>query len=143
MSNNAAMAGEGSERQVIIDVFSGVGGLALGAARAGFEVLAAVDNDARTQKTFAANFPKCKCIEADVSKLSGCDLRDRAGINGKILHGLVGGPPCQGFSRIGRRNPNDTRNCLFDYFFRLVAELRPLLYFKVFGRVTTGVSILI
>jgi DNA (cytosine-5)-methyltransferase 1 len=105
-----------------------VGGLTLGAARAGFEVLAAVDNDSRTEKTFAANFPNCKYIGTDIAKLQGCELRDLSGMNGKIVHGVIGGPPCQGFSRIGRRGPDDARNSLFDHFFRLVAEIRPWFY---------------
>lgn len=112
----------------MIDLFCGVGGLTLGAARAGLEVIAAVDNDSRTAKTFSTNFPSCKYIDADIAKLRGSDLRDRAGMNGKILHGIIGGPPCQGFSRIGRRTPDDERNYLFDHFFRLVAEIRPWFY---------------
>ena len=41
---------------------------------------------------------------------------------------MIGGPPCQGFSRIGRRGADDARNTLFDHFFRLVSELRPSFY---------------
>jgi DNA (cytosine-5)-methyltransferase 1 len=117
-----------SAQPAVIDLFCGVGGLTLGAARAGFEVVAAVDSDSRTERTFRANFPKYNYIGADISKLCGSDLRDRTVINGKILHGVIGGPPCQGFSRIGRRGPDDVRNNLFDHFFRLVAELRPQFY---------------
>jgi DNA (cytosine-5)-methyltransferase 1 len=49
-------------------------------------------------------------------------------MHGNSLHGIIGGPPCQGFSRIGHRNLDDTRNRLFDHFFRLVAEIRPWFY---------------
>jgi len=119
---------QNSGRPAVIDLFCGVGGLTLGAARAGFEVLAAVDNDLRTEKTFRANFPNYRYISADIGELRGCDLRDRAGMNGKIVDGVIGGPPCQGFSRIGRRGPDDARNSLFDHFFRVVAELHPRFY---------------
>lgn len=112
----------------IIDLFCGVGGLTLGAMRAGFEVLTAVDNDPRTKKAFVMNFPGCKHIEADITKLRGSDLCTQADLSENIVHGVVGGPPCQGFSRIGHRNPKDARNSLFDHFFRLVAELRPWFY---------------
>ena len=44
------------------------------------------------------------------------------------LAGLIGGPPCQGFSFIGRREESDPRNDLFGHFFRLVAETRPAFY---------------
>lgn len=123
--NKPETARAGPERPTVVDLFCGVGGLTLGAARAGFEVLAAVDNDPRTEKTFTANFPGVKYIGADIGQLSGGDLRDRAGLNGGIVHGVIGGPPCQGFSRIGRRSLDDARNGLFDHFFRLVSELRP------------------
>ena len=55
--NNLPRNGE-FERPAVIDLFCGVGGLTLGAARAGFAVVAAVDNDPRTERTFRANFPE-------------------------------------------------------------------------------------
>jgi len=112
----------------VIDLFSGVGGFALGAARAGFDLLAAVDNDPRTAKSFAVNFPYCKQIQEDIAHITGRRLRDLACVEKRTVHGIVGGPPCQGFSRIGRRMPSDERNCLFDSFFRIVAEIRPWFY---------------
>lgn len=44
------------------------------------------------------------------------------------LTGLIGGPPCQGFSNIGRRDETDDRNNLFGDFFRLVDEVRPAFF---------------
>lgn len=41
---------------------------------------------------------------------------------------MIGGPPCQGFSMIGKRDVGDQRNELFDHFFRLVAELQPAFF---------------
>jgi DNA (cytosine-5)-methyltransferase 1 len=41
---------------------------------------------------------------------------------------LIGGPPCQGFSNIGRRDGRDGRNHLFGHFFRLVDEIRPAFF---------------
>ena len=113
----------------VIDLFCGVGGLSLGAARAGFTVTAAVDNDRRAGEAHKANFPHCVHLSDDVARLSAKTLRDAAGLNDStVIHGVVGGPPCQGFSRIGRRSPEDPRNSLFEHFFRLVAELRPWFY---------------
>lgn len=109
----------------IIDVYSGVGGLSLGAVRAGFRLAAAVDLDPIASESHARNFPLTKHLTEDVGKLSGDDLLELAGLRKGALDGLVGGPPCQGFSHMGKRNPRDARNNLFIHFFRLVAETLP------------------
>jgi DNA (cytosine-5)-methyltransferase 1 len=108
----------------VIDVFSGVGGLSLGAARAGYRVAGAAESDARTRAVYASNFPTCRHIQVDLTKLTGAELLRMVAL-GSLVCGLIGGPPCQGFSRIGRRSPDDPRNSLFEHFFRLVAEIRP------------------
>lgn len=112
-------------RPLVIDLFSGVGGMSLGAARAGFEVRAAVELDDIAASTHAINFPLTRHLQWDVSQAEGAKLLEAAGISPGQLDGLVGGPPCQGFSDIGRRAHDDPRNSLFEHFFRLVAELRP------------------
>lgn len=44
------------------------------------------------------------------------------------IDGIIGGPPCQGFSSIGKGNPDDSRNQLYMHFYRLVSELQPLFF---------------
>ncbi|HOO77662.1 MAG TPA: DNA cytosine methyltransferase [bacterium] len=112
----------------VIDLFCGVGGLTLGAARAGFQIAAAVDNNAQAKSAFKKNFPKYEYVDANIAELTGAELIEKAQIDINGIDGVIGGPPCQGFSRIGRRKPNDARNNLFDHFFRLVAELQPTFY---------------
>jgi DNA (cytosine-5)-methyltransferase 1 len=112
----------------VIDLFSGAGGLSLGAARAGFSVSAAVEIDSFACETHAKNFPSCKHISEDVATLTGNDLLSRAGLLRGGLDGLIGGPPCQGFSTIGRRQEGDLRNNLFGHFFRLVSEIEPAFF---------------
>lgn len=109
----------------VIDLFAGAGGLSLGAARAGFKVAAAVEKDIPAFETHKKNFPSSKHSDADVSSLRGSDLFDLAGVKKGDLDGLIGGPPCQGFSVIGKRQATDERNELFAHFFRLVNETRP------------------
>lgn len=109
----------------VIDLFSGVGGLSLGAARAGFHVALAVELEAKAIATHALNFPASNHAQVDVRLAAGADLLCRAGLIDQQLDGLIGGPPCQGFSRIGRRNLNDARNTLFANFFRLAREMKP------------------
>lgn len=109
----------------VIDLFAGVGGLSLGAARAGFTVSGAVEVDDTARQTHALNFPECAHIPEDVRNLSAENLLEEAGILQSELDGLIGGPPCQGFSTIGSRRYDDSRNSLFREFFRLAAELQP------------------
>lgn len=112
----------------IIDLFAGVGGLSLGASRAGFELAAAVELDPRAAAQHAVNFPKSAHLLEDVATLSGTRLLDLAGVKRGKLCGLIGGPPCQGFSEIGLKSYNDPRNELFVHFFRLVAEISPVFF---------------
>lgn len=113
---------------VIIDLYSGVGGLSLGAARAGFRLKAAVELDAKACATHAINFPQTTHIEHDVSKLGGADLMRLSDVKRGEYSGLIGGPPCQGFSEIGLRAHADPRNELLCDFFRLVSETRPAFF---------------
>lgn len=116
----------------VIDLFAGVGGMTLGFHDAAHPRLAfrnrlMVDNDRDAREVFSRNMPSVRFIVADVHRLSGSDIRAAAKLDSKeTVHVLVGGPPCQGFSRLGRRALDDERNgCVLD-FIRLVRELRPL-----------------
>ncbi len=109
----------------IVDLFSGAGGLSLGAARAGFLVRGAVDLDPEAMSAHELNFPTAGHLKADVSRLTGHKLKTSFGLRNGDLAGIIGGPPCQGFSRIGRNEKDDARNELFVEFFRVVAEALP------------------
>ena len=106
----------------LVDVFSGGGGFSLGAHQAGFKVVAAFDNDPVLTSSYPRNFPNTRMIFKDVTKLEGAVVRAVAG--GRI-DGMFGGPPCQGFSDIGKRNPDDPRRQLLRHFFRIVRESQP------------------
>lgn len=112
----------------VIDLFCGVGGLSLGAARAGFSLSLCVDADKTPLEVHEQNFPNCNHLLCDVQGLSGTELLKHADLSNRPLTGLIGGPPCQGFSRIGKRRVDDPRNQLFAQFFRLTLETRPLFY---------------
>ena len=106
----------------IADLFAGCGGFSLGAEQAGHNVVVAVDNDRVLTSSYPYNFPKARVLSEDVCNLDGETIRTAAG--GRV-DGVVGGPPCQGFSDIGRRDPRDPRRSLVREFFRLVAEMEP------------------
>ena len=113
---------------MVVDLFSGAGGLSLGASRAGFVVRGAVDTDQQAMDAHKTNFREAHHLFADISKLTGGELRSALRLENTELSGIIGGPPCQGFSYIGRRNENDGRNHLFVDFFRIVAETRPTFF---------------
>lgn len=112
----------------VVDIYSGVGGLSLGAVKAGFELTAAVEYERRILDSHTKNFPKTKHICSDVSSLSGKSLRELSRLNNSELVGLIGGPPCQGFSSIGRQSIDDVRNQLFINFFKLASDINPVFF---------------
>jgi len=112
-------------RPIGIDLFAGAGGLSLGFEQAGFDIVAAIDVDPIHCATHEYNFPSCVSICANVTELTGESIRSRAGIVNAEVDVVFGGPPCQGFSMIGKRALDDPRNSLVFHFVRLVEEIRP------------------
>ena len=112
----------------VIDLFAGAGGLSLGAYRAGFDVRVAIEKDENAMASHAANFPNTTHIQQDIMTLSGEDILRLSNIANGNLIGIIGGPPCQGFSSIGQGNVHDIRNRLFIKFFELVDELKPVFF---------------
>lgn len=113
------------KKPTVIDLFAGVGGLSLGAIRAGFHLALAVEWDKHAMAAHEKNFPGYKHLNTDISTLSGEELLKHAGLAKSELDVLVGGPPCQGFSLMGNRDSLDSRNDLFVKFFKLVRECKP------------------
>jgi DNA (cytosine-5)-methyltransferase 1 len=110
-------------RPTVIDLFCGAGGMSLGFQQAGFDIIAGVDSDQIHINTYHLNFPTAQAICADVKNLIGPKLRKLASIGSRVINVVIGGPPCQGFSEIGKRETDDPRNELIDHFGRLVDEL--------------------
>ncbi|PJZ57459.1 DNA cytosine methyltransferase [Leptospira barantonii] len=110
----------------IIDLFCGVGGLSLGATRAGFELLYGMDKDEIALETHRKNFPNAKHILTDINLLSPNEFADRY-VNRNVA-GIIGGPPCQGFSVMGKRDVADPRNNLLTQFMKYVRAARPLFF---------------
>lgn len=112
-----------------VDLFAGCGGLSLGLRRAGFRVEVAVEIDPRRAETFARNHRQTAVVIADVRTLTGEDIIRAAHGSLTTVDLVAGCPPCEGFSRIRRRNRAqavpDERNSLVLHFGRLVRELAP------------------
>jgi DNA (cytosine-5)-methyltransferase 1 len=109
----------------VLDLFCGCGGFSLGAARAGFSVVAGVDFDSNALETHRRNFRKSKDLLLDLCKTTGTEILNEIGLPRPQLSGIIGGPPCQGFSSMGSNNAQDPRNMLFRRFFEIVDELKP------------------
>jgi DNA (cytosine-5)-methyltransferase 1 len=109
----------------VVDLFSGVGGFSLGAHAAGFTTTLAVDIDKDLTSCFHDNFPHTPLLIGDLSRLDPRRVIKSAGMSVGDVDLVVGGPPCQGFSYIGKRNPGDRRNRLIKHFFRFVSFSQP------------------
>ena len=106
----------------VLDLFSGCGGLSYGLAQAGFEIVAGVDDWADSLVTFERNHKGARSALID---LGNFDPKDIEKISGPNIDVVVGGPPCQGFSISGKRNPDDPRNKLYIGFVEVVKHYRP------------------
>lgn len=124
-SNSGASRNVPHLRPQVIDLFAGVGGLSLGAVRAGFHLALAVEFDKDALRAHQSNFPNTYHLQGDIDKLTGNGIMRQAGLAIGELDGLIGGPPCQGFSVIGKRSAEDPRNSLFVKFFQLAMECQP------------------
>jgi DNA (cytosine-5)-methyltransferase 1 len=112
-------------RPIAVDLFAGAGGMTLGFEQAGFDVLAAVELDPIHASVHEYNFPFWTTICQSVTETTAKNIRELSAIGDRDIDVVFGGPPCQGFSLMGKRNFNDERNSLIWHFLRLVLELQP------------------
>jgi len=134
-----------------LDLFAGCGGLSLGFEQAGFTSIASLEKSPMAAETYYRNFRARGAEWDDQLWRHIVDLGERKKFREQADHGTVigsvwdvlddedamdyfvgkspdvimGGPPCQGFSMAGRRNPADERNQLPSAFLRFVRILRP------------------
>lgn len=111
-------------KPTIVDLFCGCGGFGLGAELAGFKTVAAIDIDETLQSAYKLNFPNANVVNADLSKLGKSDWKSILK-NIDSIDGIIGGPPCQGYSRMGAGDVNDNRRLLIMDFVRHVNILSP------------------
>lgn len=106
-----------------IDLFCGAGGITKGLAQAGFNPVASAEISPIASATHRRNFPHCHHFYGDIHELHSQSWLSQ--IDSPPIHLIAGGPPCQGFSVAGKRDPNDPRNHLFQEFIRIVSEVQP------------------
>ncbi|MBF0362850.1 MAG: DNA cytosine methyltransferase [Oligoflexia bacterium] len=120
-----------------IDLFCGAGGLSLGLEMAGLKNIFSNDVDVNSINTIRANYPDTVAVCEPIEFINEKKLKDYIG--DKKVHLVAGGPPCQGFSTIGKGDPSDKKNSLFQHFVRVVEILRPefVMFENVTGLVAT------
>lgn len=114
----------------VLDLFSGAGGMAEGFLQAGFSVPYASDKSLQAAETYIHRHRQLgydvKYYCGDVAKLAEKDELYKfldAAIDS--IDVICGGPPCQGFSMAGQRNPDDTRNKLVRSYIKILSQVKP------------------
>lgn len=114
-----------------IDLFSGVGGLSMGFEAEGFHVLGGNDFDEDILAAYRLNHPEANVWHGAIETLDPMDFLRDSGLRPGELDVLMGGPPCQGFSRNRARRHvrgefvDDPRNYLFKHFLRFAEVMKP------------------
>lgn len=106
----------------IIDLFAGAGGMTQGFHMAGFKSVLAIDFDKDSCRTYEKNFPEATVICDDIKTVTNERLLELGAKHADII---VGGPPCQGFSPLGKKLKDDPRNRLWQEYFRVVRLISP------------------
>jgi DNA (cytosine-5)-methyltransferase 1 len=115
-------------KPTVIDLFCGCGGLSSGFSQAGFKILGGLDKNDQALVTFQRNFPRAQAIAADLSQIGPDTVARQFGLRRGELDCLIGGPPCQGFSKnvpAADRFLDDPRNSLMRVFLDFVERLQP------------------
>lgn len=117
------MASPKKKKLRVIDLFCGAGGMTLGFKQAGFQSVFAIDADRHAVETYALNFGD-HVICGDIRQVKTFPAADI----------VIGGPPCQGFSRLGKQThgkPTEESyegNGLWAEYMRCVEQVRPKVF---------------
>lgn len=124
-----------------IDLFCGAGGFSEGILQAGFDIIFSSDKSPMVEKTYTNRHKQLGLVEGVDTHFELADIKELTSdkifqsINslryGNIFERgnvdvIFGGPPCQGFSRLGKRDSKDPRNMLFHEYLRIIRDVMPL-----------------
>ena len=117
------------KRLKVIDLFCGVGGLSYGfQANKSFEIVAANEILPSMATAYAINHPSVNVYTGDIKNFDSNWLESDLGEKADDIDIIVGGPPCQAYSTVGKRSSNDPRGKLFREYHRILTEFRPKLF---------------
>lgn len=130
--------------KIAVDLFCGAGGMSEGILQAGFHIVFSSDKSSEVALTYKNRHEQLGLIQGKNTHFEQMDIRELTGdfikekvsnleifkdsdvVNNKNwIDVIFGGPPCQGFSRSGKRDPKDPRNFLFREYLRVIDELKP------------------
>lgn len=113
----------------IIDLFCGVGGLSHGFAHNdNFEIVAANEILKNMGNAYSLNHPEVKVYIEDIKDFNAKKIEKDLQIKPQDIDIIVGGPPCQAYSTVGKRLINDSRGELFQEYYRVLKEFNPSLF---------------
>ena len=114
-----------NKKLTVVDLFAGVGGLSYGFAHNdNFKVILANEYEKDIAKAYSLNHPDVKMLDCDIRDLTEEILNKEITIQVDIV---VGGPPCQSYSTLGKRQ-NDDRAHLFEEYCRILKILKPKMF---------------
>ncbi|MDO8505114.1 MAG: DNA cytosine methyltransferase [bacterium] len=113
----------------VIDLFSGVGGLSYGFAHDdNFDIVAANEILPNMAKAYSLNHPAAKVYAEDIKDFNVQKIEKDMHIKANEIDIIVGGPPCQAYSTVGKRLIDDPRGKLFQEYYRVLKEFNPKLF---------------
>lgn len=122
-----------------IALFSGCGGMSLGFEAAGVNLIGHVEIEETANIIYNANFPNSRLLGTDVINIDDENMNSWLNTFGEIDF-IIGGPPCQGFSLAGKRNPNDERNKLYHHYAKIIAGIQPKVFVMENVRLLTSMK---
>ena len=130
----------------VVDLFSGAGGLTFGFQKAiyrnrfrdddSFQIIFANELNFEASQSFKANFPNIKMFNDDIQTIDEEFLNDKQ-VDIHDVDLIIGGPPCQSFSTVGKRQ-YDERAKMYKEYRRLLSIIRPKMFIfeNVYGLLT-------
>lgn len=120
----------------VVDLFSGAGGLTFGFQKKihrnrfiddnRFDVVFANEFDSEAAEAFRSNFPNIPMIEEDISNID-IEYLNNMYLNIKNVDLVIGGPPCQSFSTVGKRQ-YDNRAKMYKEYRRILSIIKPKVF---------------
>ena len=130
----------------VVDLFSGAGGLTFGfqntiknnkfVSRNDFNIRFANEFNHDAAEAFRQNYPRVTMIEEDIANIDKHFLKSK-GISSKRVDLVIGGPPCQSFSTVGKRQ-YDKRAKMYREYRRILSFIQPKMFVfeNVYGLLT-------
>lgn len=111
--------------RLALDLFAGAGGATAGLKAAGFRIVAAFENDPSSIRSYVSNHPEVWVFPFDLAHLNPSVVMAMLGLRSGEVDLLTACPPCQGFSTLGNKTEEDSRNDLVRTAWEFARVFRP------------------